>query len=40
VFNIADVFINLGIVCLLIAAFRPSAPSTNNAKRSRRDQDH
>ncbi|WAL62662.1 signal peptidase II [Thermocoleostomius sinensis] len=38
VFNIADVFINLGILCLLMAAFRPTS-SNGNPKRSHRDQD-
>jgi signal peptidase II len=31
VFNLADVFINIGIACLLIAAFKPSP--NGNAKR-------
>jgi signal peptidase II len=28
VFNMADVFINVGIACLLIASFHPNAPSS------------
>jgi signal peptidase II len=28
VFNLADVFINVGIVCLLIAAFKPPQPNS------------
>lgn len=33
IFNMADVFINIGIICLLIAAFYPTAPSNGNGKR-------
>jgi signal peptidase II len=37
VFNLADVFINIGIICLLIAAFgRPPQPN-GNSKRTRQD---
>jgi signal peptidase II len=32
VFNLADVFINVGIICLLIASFRHS-PGTSNSRR-------
>jgi signal peptidase II len=35
VFNLADVFINIGIVCLLIAAFYPPASSNGGPKRTR-----
>lgn len=31
VFNFADVFINVGIICLLIASFRPT-PLTSNSR--------
>jgi len=33
VFNFADVFINIGIICLLIATFRQN-PSASNSRRS------
>jgi signal peptidase II len=33
VFNLADVFINVGIICLLIASVRPQSP-TSNSRRS------
>lgn len=32
VFNLADVFINIGIVCLLIATFRSGPPSEGKGK--------
>ncbi|MDY6803946.1 MAG: signal peptidase II [Cyanobacteriota bacterium] len=32
VFNLADVFINIGIVCLLIATFRSGPPSEDKGK--------
>lgn len=32
VFNLADVFINAGIICLLIAIFRNSPPPRNNSQ--------
>jgi len=32
VFNLADVFINVGIICLLIASFSHS-PGTSNSRR-------
>ncbi|NEP01495.1 MAG: lipoprotein signal peptidase [Symploca sp. SIO2E9] len=32
VFNLADTFINLGIVCLLIASFRPKSRSSSSLK--------
>jgi signal peptidase II len=35
VFNLADVFINIGIVCLLIAAFYRPSNGNNNSKRFR-----
>lgn len=34
VFNLADVFINIGIICLLIAAFRYPPQTNGNGKRS------
>jgi len=34
VFNLADIFINVGIICLLIATFRK--PTMPNSKRSGR----
>ncbi|MCA1994618.1 MAG: signal peptidase II, partial [Coleofasciculus sp. S288] len=33
VFNLADVFINVGIICLLIASFRHTPPASK-ARRS------
>lgn len=35
VFNLADVFINIGIACLLVAAFFQPPGSNGNAKRTR-----
>lgn len=35
VFNLADVFINIGIICLLIAAFFQPPHTNGNAKRTR-----
>jgi len=32
VFNLADVFINIGIVCLLIASFRPESDSSGRSR--------
>jgi signal peptidase II len=32
VFNLADVFINVGIVCLLIASFRHKPPESNSRR--------
>jgi len=32
VFNLADVFINVGIVCLLIASLRPTPPASNSRR--------
>jgi signal peptidase II len=32
VFNLADVFINVGIVCLLIASFRQTPPASNSRR--------
>ncbi|MGG6293534.1 signal peptidase II [Leptolyngbya sp. AN02str] len=32
IFNFADVFINVGIVCLLIATFRRPAPTNGNGR--------
>lgn len=32
IFNLADVFINVGIICLLIASFSPS-PGSSNSRR-------
>lgn len=37
VFNLADVFINIGIVCLLIAAFFPSGSNGNSKPTRGRD---